>query len=329
MKIRASIGTAAALDLEQIKVLVKPTTAYLMLFSELHCKSNCMFCSQARDSKGSTNQLSRVLWPVYELSKLIERFETIDSGIKRICIQTVRFDNSTADLMNILTMLSKSSITIPLTVCSYPVNKTVLEEMKVLGVKRVGISFDCATPELFEEIKGSKRGVDITWQILEKAFVDATEVFGNRFVSTHLIIGLGETEKQAVDFIQRFYDKKITVGLFAFTAVRGTDLEKRPQPEMASYRRIQLARHLIFKGKSSSSNMSFSKEEGVIIDFGTSTAEIKNALVLGKPFKTSGCPHCNRPFYNESPGKELYNFPRDLLSKELLEVEQYFVEFLN
>ncbi|MHA1156637.1 MAG: radical SAM protein [Candidatus Heimdallarchaeota archaeon] len=328
MKIRASIGTAAALGLEKIRVLVKSTTAYLMLYSESHCQSNCMFCSQARDSQGNTNQLSRVLWPVYDLSELIERFETIDSGIKRICIQTVRFENSTTDLMNILTMLSKSSITIPLTVCSYPVNTIEFEAMKTLGVKRVGISFDCATPELFDEIKGSKRGVDISWQTLEKAMVDAMEVFGNRFVSTHLIIGLGETEQQAVNFLQRFYDKKVTVGLFAFTAVRGTDLEKLPQPEMASYRRIQLARYLIFKGTSSFSNMAFS-EEGTIIDFGTPSVEIKNALVSGTPFKTSGCPHCNRPFYNESPGKELYNFPRDLNSQELSEVEQYFTKFLN
>jgi len=328
MKIRASIGTAAALGLEKIRVFVKPTTAYLMLYSESHCQSNCMFCSQARDSHGSTNQLSRVLWPVYELSELIERFETIDSGIKRICIQTVRFDNSTIDLMNILTMLSKSSITVPLTVCSYPVNKTELREMKDLGVKRVGISFDCATPELFEKIKGLKRGVDITWQTLERTMADTTEVFGNRFVSTHLIVGLGETEQQAVNFIQRFYDKKVTVGLFAFTAVRGTDLEKHPQPEMASYRRIQLARYLVFKGISSLSNMSFSKE-GTITDFGTSTTEIKKALVSGKPFKTTGCPHCNRPFYNESPGKELYNFPRDANAKELSEVEQYFTGFLK
>ena len=327
MKIRASIGTAVALQLEKTRVFVKPTTAYLMLYSESHCQSNCMFCSQARDSKGNTNQLSRVLWPQYEVSELIERFISIDSGIKRICIQTVSFENSTSDLMTILEMFSKSSIKIPLTVCSYPVSKKEFETMKSFGVKRVGISFDCATQELFDDIKGKNRGVDINWNTLEKAMDEAIEVFGNRFVSTHLIVGLGETEKEAIKFIQHFFDKNVTVGLFAFTPIRGTPLAKQSQPDMSSYRRIQLARYLIFKEKSSLSKMSFSDIEQ-ITDFGVETDVLRDAISSSIPFKTTGCPHCNRPFYNESPGKELYNYPRPLKSEELLEVEQYFSDYL-
>jgi biotin synthase-related radical SAM superfamily protein len=36
----------------------------------------------------------------------------------------------------------------------------------------------------------------------------------------------------------------------------------------------------------------------------------------GEPFQTSGCPDCNRPFYNEQPSGPLYNYPRPLTASE-------------
>ncbi len=36
----------------------------------------------------------------------------------------------------------------------------------------------------------------------------------------------------------------------------------------------------------------------------------------GEPFRTSGCPDCNRPFYNEPPGGPLFNYPRPLTRAE-------------
>ena len=36
----------------------------------------------------------------------------------------------------------------------------------------------------------------------------------------------------------------------------------------------------------------------------------------GDPFQTSGCPDCNRPFYNEQPSGPFYNYPRPLTATE-------------
>jgi len=38
--------------------------------------------------------------------------------------------------------------------------------------------------------------------------------------------------------------------------------------------------------------------------------------LTGEPFRTSGCPDCNRPFYNERPSGPLYNYPRPLTTEE-------------
>jgi biotin synthase len=323
MDIRASIGTAIVLGLEKAISEVPTTTAYLMMYHEGHCLANCSFCPQAKESSSNINKLSRVLWPKYQLSDIITKLKNVDKKIKRICLQTIQFPDSDIQLLAILNELKNNQIRIPISVCSYPTTKKMFKEMKDLGVTRMGISFDCATPEIFDKIKGIKRGKILSWELLERAIQDACEVFGNQFVSTHLIIGLGETERESLHFIQQFYDRKITIGLFAFTPVKGTELEKHPQPNLESYRRIQLGKYLIKKQKTSFSQMKFGKNEE-IIDLGVEREILIETVKSGKPFETSGCPFCNRPFYNESPGKELYNFPRVLSEEEINEIMTNF-----
>ncbi|MHA1125111.1 MAG: radical SAM protein [Candidatus Heimdallarchaeota archaeon] len=328
MKIRTSVGSAAVLGLQKMLLQAIPTTAYLMLYSEEHCTANCSFCPQAQGSDSKTDKLSRVLWPDFEMDEVLEALNKKGHPIKRICIQTVNYENSDEDLLEILTQFSTANISLPISVCSYPLPKTTFEKMRKLGAKRIGISYDCATPEIYDNIKGKNRGVNFSWEDLDKTLQDAIDVFGNRFVSTHLIIGLDETEKEAVEFIQKFHDQKITIGLFAFTPIKGTDLEKKPQPKMDSYRRIQLARSLIISEKTILNNITFSTD-GRIIDFGVKDSIVLEEISTGKPFQTTGCSHCNRPFYNESPGKELYNFPFELPKQDITKIKEYFKEFLQ
>ena len=57
-----------------------------------------------------------------------------------------------------------------------------------------------------------------------------------------------------------------------------------------------------------------------IIDFGIDNDKLHHIIQSGIPFQTTGCPNCNRPFYNERPGKKLYNYPKILSSKEIDEI---------
>jgi biotin synthase len=60
---------------------------------------------------------------------------------------------------------------------------------------------------------------------------------------------------------------------------------------------------------------------GRIVDFGVSRTMIVNIVESGEPFLTSGCPNCNRPFYNEKPGGPIYNYPRSLRPEELAAIK--------
>jgi len=49
---------------------------------------------------------------------------------------------------------------------------------------------------------------------------------------------------------------------------------------------------------------------------------LEEALELGSPFQTSGCPGCNRPYYNEKPSGPIYNYPRSLTREEKTEIKK-------
>jgi len=122
-------------------------------------------------------------------------------------------------------------------------------------------------------------------------------------------------------------DNNIYPGLFSFTPVPGTALESCPQPSLDHYRRIQVAHYLITSGKARYENMTFNGD-GCLINFGISKDELLQVIRSGKPFLTSGCPGCNRPYYNERPGGPLYNYPRMPMPEEIDEIEKQILWFL-
>ncbi|QJW48785.1 hypothetical protein HA075_26170 [bacterium BFN5] len=61
--------------------------------------------------------------------------------------------------------------------------------------------------------------------------------------------------------------------------------------------------------------------------------QIESLLADGAAFETSGCPDCNRPYYNERPGGVMYNYPRPLNQTEaeqaLAESQLFAVKTIN
>jgi len=198
------------------------------------------------------------------------------------------------------------------------------EELLNLGVDRVCFALDAATSAIFDKVKG--RGVDgpYKWDRHWEALGDALQVFGQSRVTTHLIVGLGETEEEMLATIQRLTDMGVLPSLFALTPIQGTKMADHSAPPVASYRRIQLGRYLIVSGLGRFEDMTF--EQGVLKSFGVSEEALAKVIASGVPFQTSGCPGCNRPFYNESPMGPIYNYPRGLteveVEKAVLEVKE-------
>jgi len=303
--VRTAFGTGVVLDLWKGQLATAPTTAHFLTYYGGRCSANCRFCPQARESTADQSMLSRVVWPKCELEKVLVALKEHRFKFKRICIQAVNYPGVVDDLCELVEKI-KGVCDLPISVSCQPLAASDVERLAAAGAERVSIALDAATPEVFDSVKGGEAGGPYTWQGHLRALDDVRAIMGNR-VSTHLIMGLGESELEMVQAIQFLNDQGITVGLFAFTPIAGTSLADRAQPNLTSYRRIQLARHLIVNGMSRVELMRFNG--GRIVDFGVMGDVLRKTIGSGEPFRTSGCPGCNRPFYNESPRGPIYNYP--------------------
>ena len=288
-----------------------------MTYKTGKCTANCGFCPQARNSRSKAELLSRVSWPAFSTKNVLQRIgNSAEHGrIRRVCIQALSYPDVFTHLAALVTAIKQHS-TIPISVSCQLLNSRNTRRLAAAGAERVSIAIDVATKKLFSEVKGTSTDGPYTWESQFRQLREALEVFGKGKVSTHLIIGLGETENEAISLIQRCFDMGVSPALFAFTPVRGTVLESKPQPLIESYRRVQLARYLIVNKCARSEDMHFDGV-GCLIDYGVEKETLTWIVETGKPFLTSGCPHCNRPFYNEKPSGPIYNYPRNIRREEI------------
>ena len=320
-QIRVSTGTAIVLGLLKAKLDAAPTTAYLMTYKLGKCTSNCGFCPQARGSKSSVQLLSRVSWPIFQtLNVTLALKKATEKGIiKRVCIQALHYPNVFAHLQALVKDIKNQSV-VPISVSCQPLNKENIELLQKAGVNRLGIALDAATEAVFNKVKGKDVGSSYIWEGQLLMLREALQIFGKGNVSTHVIVGLGETEREAAEIVQRCVYMGILPALFAFTPVRGTALECSTAPSIQSYRRIQLARYLIVKYLCNYESIQFDST-GRIQGFSLDSDLLKSAIESGEPFRTSGCEDCNRPFYNEKPRGPIYNYPQKPSLKEMEEIK--------
>ncbi len=325
--IRVSVGTAAVLGLRQMQMDAIPTTAYLMLYTEDKCLGNCGFCPQARESEARSDALSRIFWPSFELSELKRAFEKLEVSkkFKRICVQAINYVGFFDDLTGIIESLNNFKI--PVSVSVQPITELQMKRLHELGVSRIGIPFDAATPEIFLRVKGKAAKGPYKWEKNLESIKIAQTIFGTHNVSTHLIIGLGETDYEAIKFMQESIDSQVLVALFTFTPIKGTAFESDSRPTLLKYRKMQLARYLLTHKISQLYQFSFD-ETGKLVSYGLERKKIDDIIRSGLPFMTSGCSGCNRPYYNERPGEILFNYPRPLSSEEINEILDHFGEYM-
>ncbi|PVX27097.1 MAG: radical SAM protein [Candidatus Bathyarchaeum sp.] len=320
--IRVSTGSAMVLGLLKGKLDAKPTTAYLLMCRTEKCSANCGFCPQAKESKGRADMLSRVTWPKFPTSEVVKAIRTsVENGkIERVCLQSLNYPQVFDDVMSLVKKI-KSEVDVAVSVSCKPLDSHEIKRWKQIGVNRVSIALDASTPQIFDEVKGKNIGGPYSWENQREALKEAVKVFGHGSVSTHLIVGLGETEKQLCQTIQWCIDSGVYPALFAFTPISGTSLENKSQPTLNHYRRVQLAHYLLMHKKCCIEKMGFGEDEK-ITDFGVNREQLLEVIDSGEPFRTSGCPGCNRPYYNESPGGPLYNYPRVLLREEVEKIKK-------
>lgn len=303
---RISAGTACQLGKSRAKAEVLPTTGYVMLGEK--CSNNCHFCAQARDSSARADALSRVTWPQFPADEIVGGLETAyqAGGIQRTCLQVVDgLARNEQTVQAVASIAARSEM--PICVSSHIDSVAQAGELLAAGADKICMALDAATPAIYQAVKGAD------WEQKWELLTACAAAYPGK-MTTHLIAGLGESEQEMALRIAACLQRGITVGLFAFTPVRGTALANNPGPALGTYRRIQIA-HWLFKKGYGVECMQTSPNGAIV--FSLPLQELINLLQDGKAFETSGCPDCNRPYYNERPGQVPYNYPRPLEAAEI------------
>lgn len=302
--IKVSSGTLAVLGLLDAHMDAPPNTAYLMAGGR--CRRDCAFCAQAANSKASTRALSRVSWPSWDDEQVLAEVEQAyaTGRIERCCLQVTVSSGYLECVKEIAALIGQQ---VPLC-ASVTADADQVGELLVSGLEKVGLSLDAASEDAHRRVKRGSLAEAL--DIIE----DAARRFPDR-IATHLIVGLGETEEEMLRMIGRLGSLGVTIALFAFTPIAGTALERRRPPSLDRYRRIQVAHQLIVHDLADVEDFAFSPQ-GRITAFGLPENELRASLGDGEAFETSGCPGCNRPYYNEPPSGPLYNYPRPLTPEE-------------
>ncbi len=191
---------------------------------------------------------------------------------------------------------------VPVSISINPVNLGILRDLSRYS-EMIGVGLDAMSPRIFKQVR--KPG---SWSSYMTYIRNALKVFGKDHVYVHLIAGMGEDPKEAVKLMIKMYELGANVALFSFTPVKGTPMERVSPPPLEYYRFLQIIRYFLSEG--------IPLKEVVRTD----PDEYKEA------FLTSGCPYCNRPFYNERPKGPLYNFPSKRLLDDMWENTRKEVE---
>ena len=289
------------------------------------CRANCAYCGLARHREASENYADRnfirVDWPAAPLSEIIERVadDARPTKIQRMCISMITHPGSDLDTKLVLErwMSRVPREKIPVSILSNPTTMTRADvrELHDLGADIFTVALDACTPALFERTRG--KGVDSphSWKKYWRVFEDAREIFGPGRIGMHLIVGLGESDRDALAICRDLHAVGGHSHLFCFYPERGSLMDHVPAPPRARWRRLQLARYLLEYANHPFDALVFD-ESGALIDFGMEPAALAAIVNSGVPFRTSGCPGkdrpdvsaCDRP-YGDSPPSDIASYP--------------------
>ncbi len=302
------------------------------------CKANCSFCGLAREKHSDAydpafEKFIRVSWRAWPLDEVLERMAQAPSWVGRACISMITHPRAKADTLAICRAIRQhTSLPVSLLIAPTLMKRDDLAAMREAGADRIGVAIDAATPELFAALRGKPAGGPHRWEHYWRIYEQAAEVFGRDMVGVHLIHGLGETERELVQAMDRARQTGGSTHLFCFFPERFSRMQDTPQPPASGYRRVQMARWLIDHDLARAADMEFD-DAGRLRGFGVEPETLEQALASGRPFMTSGCPGpdgevaCNRPFGNEKPGPDLRNYPFSLNGQDLALVRRQLGEY--
>ena len=293
----------------------------LLLNYENGCLSDCGYCGLARTRPGAYEDKSfiRVDWPLVNTDLLMDRMAEHENKLTRLCISMVTHGHSYRDTVEI-TKKIRAKVNTPLSILVAPptLNKERLQVFKDLGVDMIGVGLDAVTEEVFIQHRTNVPNGSLNWKNYWDIITYSREIFGPGKVNIHTVVGLGETDKDLINFFYYGKENQILPYLFCFNPEEDSRMANWPKSTIKRWRRIQLVKHLLEIHDLQPNAIGYD-DNGFINQLkvhSKSIAESIRSLDGGVAFMTNGCPNeggsevgCSRPYGSYKPSESFRDFP--------------------
>jgi biotin synthase-related radical SAM superfamily protein len=284
------------------------------------CYANCTYCGLARERPGvpEDNTFIRVAWPLYPTDLVAEKIAEREAHgrVSRVCISQVQDHRAYDDLVDMIRRVKRPAPQVPMSVLvsATTLNEERLHEIREGGVDIIGVGLDTVTEGLFDATRGKGTKGPHNWDHHWRIIRAARRIYGPLKVNCHIIVGLGETDRELVDMFFQLKAEQIAGYLFSFNPEPGTVMQDIARAPIHRLRRIQLVKHLIENQGLPPEALSFD-ECGTISSVNAPEIMVEVAVNTGLPFMTNGCPDrtgevaCNRPYGSYRPGDDYRDYP--------------------
>ena len=289
------------------------------------CRANCAYCGLARHREAERDYADRnfirVDWPAVPIAEIIDivAADGEKTPFHRMCISMITHPRSDADTVTVLRQWTDriAPETVPVSILSNPttMDRGDVEALRGFGADIFTVALDAATPALFDRTRGKGVQSPHSWAKYWEILNHARDIFGPQKFGAHIIVGMGETEFEVLELVQRLVDMGGHSHMFCFFPEKGSLMDHLPATPRDQWRRVQLGRYLIDYRGARVDHMRFD-DAGRVANFGLPSGELDAIVDSGIAFRTSGCPGkfqddisaCDRP-YGDSPPSDIASFP--------------------
>jgi biotin synthase len=282
------------------------------------CHANCAYCGLARERPGAYESKSfiRVDWPTYPTDRIVDQMAKHEDRMGRFCISQVVHQRTHQDTLEVIRRYNAKTKTPISVLCAPPLlDRQRLEEYKDAGVDMIGVGLDAVTERTFERRRGKPVNGGLQWKKYWEIIDLSREIFGPWKVNCHVVVGLGDTDREVLEFVDLVKRREILAYLFCFYPEPDSAMAGARRPSLFRWRRVQLLKHLLERGWISPSDVDYNARGGVLAAR-IPREVVGRAIAEGIAFMTDGCPEertglvsCTRPFGSYRPSEPFRDYP--------------------
>lgn len=197
--------------------------------------TSCQFCAIEESLKNNRTIAHKTPAQLAEVAKAAVELD----GVSQLIMTTgtpKTLDRGAAVLAESASAV-KNAVDLPIQAQCEPPNEDVwFEKLKDAGVDALGMHMEAVTDRVRKKIMPGKATVSLARYM--SAYEYAVKVFGPGNVSTYILAGLGDSEKEIVHMSKKLIDIGVYPFVVPFVPVQGTPMENHPVANSAMLQRI-------------------------------------------------------------------------------------------